>query len=267
MRRPPTPEHAWSEHARSGACLTCCGPTSRRFAHCFACRAVSRSLNLPLQPALPAHVCPVPGPLYRMLMGYKESPVAEVRRHYSRCVEDSFATFLADHLACLCRALGGGADLVAPVPSSSRPGRASLERADGLADVVNSTLGSGARWLPSILQRADGDIGPMRPNARAFAVSGSGRVALHGSRVILLDDVYVSGSRAQSAAAALRLSGARTVLIVPLGRVVRPERFATHAAFVAASGTGNGNGHVARCVLGEAGERQAGGGQAGAGSE
>jgi predicted amidophosphoribosyltransferase len=265
MRRPRTPEDVRPEdvrpaQAQSGACLTCCGPTSRRFAHCFACRAVSRSLNLPLQPVLPAHVCPVPGPLYRMLKGYKESPVAEVRRYYSRRVEDSFATFLAEHVACLCAALGGRANLVAPVPSSSRPGRTSLERADGLAAVVGSALGPGARWLPSILQRAEGDIGPMRPNAGAFAVSGSVRVDLRGSRVILLDDVYVSGSRAQSAATALRLSGARAVLIVPLGRVVRPDRFATHAAFVAASGAGNG--HVARCVL-----RQPSLDQAGAGSE
>jgi hypothetical protein len=257
MRRPPTPEH----DTQSGACLTCCGPTSRRFAHCFACRVVSRSLNLPLQPVLPAHICPVPGPLYRMLMGYKESPFAEVRRHNSRRVEDSFAAFLTDHIACLCAALGGRADLVAAVPSSSRPGRTSLERADGLADVVRSALGPEARWSPSILQRATGDIGPMRPNASAFAVSVSGRGALHGSRVILLDDVYVSGSRAQSAAAALRLSGARSVLIAPLGRVVRPDRFATHAAFVAASGgKSSDNVHVPRCVLGQPDVDQAGAG-------
>jgi hypothetical protein len=195
-------------------------------------------------------------------MGYKESPVAEVRRHYSRRVEDAFAAFLTDHIACLHAALGGRADLVAAVPSSSRPGRTSLERADGLADVVRSALGPEARWSPSILQRGAGDIGPMRPNAGAFAVPGSGRGALHGSRVILLDDVYVSGSRAQSAAAVLRLSGARSVLIVPLGRVVRPERFASHAAFVAASGmaSGSDNGHVARCALGRPDVDQAGAG-------
>ena len=65
-------------------------------------------------------------------------------------------------------------------------------------------------------------------------------------RVLLLDDVYVSGSRAQSAAAALRLSGARSVLIVPVGRVLRPERFGAHAAFLAAQPVGEG--HRSRCV-------------------
>ena len=241
MRRPPAPELAAPELAPAAACLTCCGPTARRFAHCFACRAVSRALNLPLSPVLPAHMCPVPGPLYRMLMGYKEAPVDELRRHYSRSVEDSFSTFIAEHVA-----------------SSSRPGRASLECAEGLAERVVSALGPGARWLPSALQRARGDIGPMRPNALAYVVPGSCRPDVRGSRVLLLDDVYVSGSRAQSAAAALRLSGARTVLVVPLGRVVRPERFATHAAFVATSGTRNG--HEARCVMVQRGIDQAGAG-------
>ncbi len=200
-----------------------------------------------------------------MLMGYKESPVDEVRRHYARCVGVSFAAFFAAHIACVRTALGGGADLVAPVPSSSRPGRASLEGADGLADIAVSALGPVAQWLPSTLQRAGGVIGPMRPNACAFVVPDSRRAAVHGARVILLDDIYVSGSRAQSAAAALRLSGARTVLIVPLGRVVRPERFGTHAAFVAAFGTGSG--HPGRCGTDRTGPDLADVGQAGAGTE
>lgn len=97
----------------------------------------------------------------------------------------------------------------------------------------------------------------MRPNPHAFAVPASLRGAVHGSRVIVLDDIYVSGSRAQSAAAALRLSGATRVLIVPLGRVVRPDRLTTHAAFVGANGTDNGNGHTARCLMGGTGAGQA----------
>jgi len=244
MRCPPTAEHV--QRAVVPACLVCCGPTSRSFAHCFACRTVARHLNLPLSPVLPAHQCPVPGPLYRVLMGYKESPVDEVRSHLSRRVGELFAAFFADHLACVTAAVGGGVDLVVPVPSSSRPGRASLERAEGLAEAAVSALAPDARWLPSALRRAGGEIGHMRPNAAAFAVPPALRRAVQGSRAILLDDIYVSGSRAQSAAAALRLCGAREVLIVPLGRVLRPEKVAAHAAFARC---GTGCGHCARCVV------------------
>jgi predicted amidophosphoribosyltransferase len=255
MRWPPTPEQVQTTGDVSRpaarlvqACRICCGPTSRRFAHCFACRAVARLLNLPLSLVLPAHVCSVPGPLYRVLLGYKESPVDEARAHFSARVGDLFGAFFAHHVGCITTALGGGPDLVVPVPSSSRPGRASLERVPGLVEVVHATLGAKARWSPSALQRSGGEIGPMRPNPQAFAVPASMRGVVHGSQVVVLDDIYVSGSRAQSAAAALRLSGATTVLIVPLGRLVRPGRLITHAAFVGSNRTGNG--HTARCVMG-----------------
>ncbi len=48
----------------------------------------------------------------------------------------------------------------------------------------------------------------------------------------LLDDTYVSGARAQSAAAALRRAGATSVVIVAVGRVLRPDRSASHARFL-----------------------------------
>jgi hypothetical protein len=43
-----------------------------------------------------------------------------------------------------------------------------------------------------------------------------------GASVLLLDDTWVSGASAQSAAAALKLAGARHVTIVVLGRHVNP---------------------------------------------
>jgi hypothetical protein len=204
-------------------------------------------LKLPLAPVLPAYLCPLPSPLYAVLMGYKESPVEEARQQFARRVGGLFSGFLTDHRACIGVALGGLVDLVLPVPSSSRPGPAPLERGAGLAALAVSALGGRARWLPGALHRATGEIGHMRPNATAFAVPDSAVEAVRDSRVVLVDDTYVSGSRSQSAAAALRLAGARAVVIAPLGRVLRPERFEAHAAFVAQSAVGDG--HHARCVV------------------
>jgi hypothetical protein len=131
--------------------------------------------------------------------------------------------------------VGGPIDVVALVPSTHRPGPAPLALVDGLEDVVAGALPA-ARWAPALLRRADQPggwppVGHMRPDAGAFMVPPQDRAALRGARVLLLDDTYVSGARAQSAAAALQHTGARTV-IGPLGRVLRPGRIARHADFL-----------------------------------
>jgi hypothetical protein len=136
------------------------------------------------------------------------------------------------------------------VPSSARPGPTPLEAVDGLGALCLASLAPGAVWAPRVLQRAEGAIGHMRPNAGAFTVPDSWRATVMGARVVLIDDTYVSGARSQSAAAALRRAGARPLLIVPLGRVIRPERFAAHAALMNGPGAGErGAGHSTRCRL------------------
>jgi len=217
------------------------------FVHCFACDTLVRLLHGPLTTVLPAWLCPLPGPLYGVLMGYKEAPVDDARRRFARRVCQLFDAFLTDHRACIEEALGGRADLVLPVPSSSRADGSPLAHVEGLREGVASALGPGASWMPAALQRVGGEIGHMRPNPAAFMVPPCFHRAVPGSRAVLLDDTYVSGSRAQSAAVALRRAGARAVVIAPLGRVVRPERYSVHAALVDLLATGDG--HRARCLV------------------
>jgi hypothetical protein len=189
-------------------------------------------------------------------MGYKEAPVEEARRRFAGLIRDGFAAFFARHLPCVEAALGGPVDLAVPVPSTSRPGWAPLARVGGLAELICS-LGATTRWSPAVLDRSVGPVGPvgpvghMHPNRDAFAVTEVAGGLVRGARVLVLDDTYVSGARSQSAAAALRRAGARSTLIVPLGRVLRPDRSAGHAAFLARrpeSGPGAGS-RCARCVL------------------
>ncbi len=179
----------------------------------------------------PVRLCPLPGALYTVLMGYKESPVAEARRRFGPMVRALADDFLAGHRPCLEAAAGGPFELALPVPSTARRGPAPLVLVEGLAETVTGRL-PGARWVPGTLVRTAVPLGHMRPDARGFAGLDSDWSPGRRPRALLIDDTYVSGARAQSAAAALRRAGARAVVIVALGRVVRPDRVAGHAAFL-----------------------------------
>jgi hypothetical protein len=192
---------------------------------------VARLLGVPLAPVVPVRLCPLPSPLYAVLMGYKESPVGEARHRYAPMVRALLDAFLAGHAPCVAAAAGGPIRLVVPVPSTARPGGSPLAGVDGLADDVGRRM-DGARWSAGALSRGDGPVGHMRPDARAFTVTAEGRLEVARGRCLLLDDTYVSGARAQSAAAALRRAGAGAVVIVALGRVLRPDRVPAHAAYL-----------------------------------
>ena len=202
---------------------------------CFACRVVARRLGLPLVPLQPIRLCPLGGALYSLLLRYKESPVADDRRQCAAAVRALCRGYLVEAGDGLRVALGGSVDLVVPVPSTARPGPSPLARVDGLGRDVTGALPQSV-WAPLALQRRPETSAPtppshMRPDARGFSVSADAPT-LAGCRVLLLDDLYVSGSRAQSAAAALRLAGARAVVIVAVGRVLRPDRVPAHRAFL-----------------------------------
>ena len=219
-----------------GVCRVCRGPAGSDRRVCFACRVVARRLGVPLAPVAPARLCPLPSPLYTVLLGYKEAPVAEARLRFGALVRALLRTFLLGHGGRLEAMVGGPFDLVLLVPSTHRPGLAPLGLVDGLGGDVAAALPT-ARWEPALLRRAETPAGPpplahMRPDPAAFSPRAPHRGALAGARILLLDDTYVSGARSQSAAAALHLAGARSTLIVPLGRVLRPDRVALHADFL-----------------------------------
>jgi hypothetical protein len=196
---------------------------------------------------MPLRLCPIPSPLYVVLMGYKESPVAEARARFASMPVRLLEEFIGAHRDCVAAAAGGMLGVALAVPSSARPHGAPLSVLDGMAEATES---SGARWCPHALGRTDAPVGHMRPDAAAFAVARRVRPLLDGAHVMLLDDTYVSGARAQSAAAALRLGGAASVVVVVIGRVLRPERFPGHAAFLRAH---RHDGRVECCRCAQAG--------------
>jgi phosphoribosylpyrophosphate synthetase len=116
---------------------------------------------------------------------------------------------------CISRLLGGAPTMVATVPSTRavpRPGEHPLSRAVQRVEVLRPLY-------RSVLVRGPGPADHRLASDRAFVVTGDVR----GHRILLVEDTFTSGARAQSAASALRLRGAAAVAVVPVGRVINPE--------------------------------------------
>ena len=139
-------------------------------------------------------------------------------------LRELLAAFLRDEGDALWRAAGmsSGPSAVAVVPSGQ--GRLG---AHPLVGIVRSCLDLPLIRLsiaPEVIHIRGVDVDWLR-------VTGSAA----GTDVLVVDDTWVSGGSAQSAAAALKLAGARRVAVVVLGRHVNPAE-PSSARFLAALG-------------------------------
>jgi hypothetical protein len=192
-------------------CRTCRGPVQAGFARCYQCDlARSQAGGLLADVVAPIGYAVKGGQLAADLWHYKsgrDSAAAARQR-----LREMLSAFLRDHAGGVWQAAGmaDGPAVAAIVPSGQgRPG------AHPLLGVVQSCVD-----LPLARLVVD----PRRA-ARGRGVS-LGWLRIHGlvtgADVLLVDDTWVSGGSAQSAAAALKLAGARRVALVVLGRQVDP---------------------------------------------
>jgi predicted amidophosphoribosyltransferase len=190
---------------------------------CWCCRAVSSSLGPGTRPSpivVPVALCRTGDPLHAVLRGYKDARVVAARRHFRTSLGAHLGRFLSTHDRCITEAAGSAWDSVAIVPSAARPPRA---RARVGAHAVDHPLGEVVRSVPCLsgLGRVDmrtgrGTADHLAPSPDAFEVGDGAR----GRRVLLLDDTWVTGARARSAAASLHDAGAHVVAVVVAGRSV-----------------------------------------------
>ena len=198
-------------------CRVCAAPVAAPFALCYCCDALVRQLQMPLVPVVAVAEYRLGDDLHRRLRAYKDSPVAEDR---AACTEQ-LAAMLGAWLVSGRTRPGtrlGRWDVVATVPSSRRPAGAPVDA------VVAAVAVLAARHRP-LLTRGTEPTGHLQAARRGFALGpGVDPKAVAGLRVLLVDDCVVTGARAQSAAAALRLRGARVCGRLALGSAaVGPE--------------------------------------------
>ena len=196
-------------------CRTCRGPVQAGFARCYQCDlAHARCAGLLADVVAPVAYAVKGGRLAGDLWRYK-SGAAGAAEAGARLTA-MLARFLREHGDQVWRAAGmiAGPGLAAVVPSGQgRPG------AHPLAGIVASCVD-----VPIVpLSTAPGAAARARGLADGVAagwLTVGGAVA--GADVLLVDDTWVSGASAQSAAAALKAAGARRVALVVIGRHVDP---------------------------------------------
>jgi predicted amidophosphoribosyltransferase len=203
---------AFSLTAHPRGCLICDQAARHGLPLCFCCGLLVRQLGLPLVPVRSVVGFHIGDDTHRRLRGYKDATVAEARRCYAAQLARMLDRHLDAGLDPWPRVTDGRWELVVTVPSSSRPVGSPV---DAIA-AASRHLGPDHRTL---LRRGPEPTGHLRAARRGFELAdGIDRDRLRGRRVLVVDDTLVTGARAQSAAAALRLAGARVVGILTVGR-------------------------------------------------
>lgn len=125
-------------------------------------------------------------------------------------VRSLLGRYLLDHGDSLVET-SGGIDGIAVVPSTDRTPPHPLE------DLVDSLDLALPRW--PMLARGTGDLGFRNPNRDGYEVV----MDQEPSRILLVDDVYTTGSRLNSAASALARNGHETVAALVLARRINTD--------------------------------------------
>jgi predicted amidophosphoribosyltransferase len=200
--RPPLPPGP-------GVCAACRGPARPDYLRCFNCGVhAERARGLLADAVVPVSYAVKGGKLAHDLWIYKSALAgAGPARAALRAL---LLVFLRDHCGCVWRLAGGGRPTHLAVVPSVR-GRRGQHPLRALTAPVLALP-----WTDLVLRAQQDEPDPDDRDLSLDLFSASR--PLSRAQVLLLDDTWTTGSRAQSAAAALKLAGAGRVVVVVLGR-------------------------------------------------
>lgn len=153
-----------------------------------------------------------PSPLRDALTRYKgrDNDEDPFDPNCAALIRSMLGRYLLDHGDRLIE-MATGIDGIVVVPSTVRPPPHPLEQ------LVDSLALALPRW--SMLERGSGELGFRRPSREGYRLI----MDRQPSRILLLDDVYTTGSRLNSAAWTLDGAGHRTVAALVLARRINPD--------------------------------------------
>ena len=212
----------------SVTCRTCRGPTPVGLARCYQCDLARRQAGALLADAVaPIGYAVRGGPLAGDLWRYKADHAGAAES--AARLRGMLAGYLRDHGQSLWTAAGmaSAPGVAAVVPSGrGRPGGHPLT---GLVRSCVDVPLVGLSLAPAgVAHRRGVDPGWLRVDgvvagAMAAGAGAGADAVVAGADVLVVDDTWVSGGSAQSAAVALKLAGARRVAIIVIGRHVNPD--------------------------------------------
>lgn len=188
-------------------CPICRAARNQGFALCIACDDIrGRAGGVLADAVVPISYAPEKEQHYYNLIAYKASVPNELAQFRLGVL---YVYFVINHLRCLERAAGGGFTHIATVPSTRR--REGIHPLRDIADVIGS--------VPFLECTANEKYGNER---RFYTDRFFVEPFPEGSspRVLILEDLWVTGSRPQSLAHAVKKAGAESVVTVALGRRV-----------------------------------------------
>lgn len=198
---------------RGDVCSSCRTWADQELGQCYNCTQVENALGHPALHLTVLSLYQKPSLLRDWLTRYKGRLSDEDEPHvpdYERVVRLLLGRFLIERSSDLL-SLFGEIDGLVVVPSTSRP------PPHPLASILES-LELDVPVL-DLLERGPGDLRFQHPDRAGYVIKNR---ALDDARVLLVDDVYTTGARVNSAAYALRDAGISVVGALAIARRVNP---------------------------------------------
>lgn len=196
-------------------CRVCTAPVAH-FALCWRC-GEHRSLSGLADVVAPLVYAVGGTESAATLSDYKNHPIRTRRERSAQAIAQFMSPAVQSHEHCFGAVTG--------VPVSVRCVVPSLTRRLGVHPLVSIAESVGVVLDPVLTPGRDPRC-DRRVRADKFAVSSA--AAIQGRHVLVLDDVWTTGSNAQSAALALRRAEGAVVSVLVVGRWLNPANLLTH---------------------------------------